>query len=399
MDFNQSNNQFNGNNQNIPYQQNNMGYNQNFNNSFNQNPYYTSPQPQFNNKYNNYNQPIYHYGIQNNQQTHFISQQKFLRLREQKREIKRFSTIFAIAMLGFLIASVLVSTALELLGLLDLYYANGTFSSAIGIFYSVITVGIPFFIAKKAVGTHESLPTVSYSAPKVNLKTLCIIFLSAFGCIASMYVTGYIQGFFEIFGFTFSAGDEPSVKSVTDIIALFIGTAIIPPLIEEFAMRNVVMQPLRKYGNTFAIIASAFVFGIFHGTPTQIPFAFLCGLFLGYAVIATDSIWTGVIIHAIVNGLSCSYYGILYFTDEDTADTIYGIICLVIAAIGFISLIIYVNKYKDEFKRIISKNGLEEYTLSQKFSKFIFTPAMIIAIIVFLIQAISLISYGTGVTA
>jgi hypothetical protein len=157
------------------------------------------------------------------------------------------------------------------------------------------------------------------------------------------------------------------------------------------------MQPLRKYGNVFAIIASALVFGIFHGTPTQIPFAFLCGLFLGYAVIATDSIWTGVIIHAVVNGLSCCYYAILYFTDEETADKAYGIICLVLAAVGFVAFILYANKYKDEFRRITSKKGLEDYTLKQKLSKFVFAPAMIFAIIIFLIQALTMITFNSGV--
>lgn len=403
MDFNQNNNQFGGNNQPTSPQQNNMGYNPQFNGGqFSANPYYNAT-PGVNNQYQQYNQPqqmgqMYSYNYQNNQQNHFVNQQRFLILREQKKEIKKFSTIFAIAMLGFLVASLLVSSALEIAGLTDLYYNNGAFSSAIGIFYSVVAVGLPFFIAKKKIGNHESLPTASYSAPKANFKTVCIIFLSIFGCIASMYITGYIQVFFEMFGVTFSAGDEPKINSVIDIIALFIGTAVIPPLIEEFAMRNVVMQPLRKYGNLFAIIISAFAFGIFHGTPTQIPFAFLCGLFLSYAVIATDSIWTGIIIHAVVNGVSCVYYAVRFFTDEETADLAYGIVCLAIGAIGFISLIIYANRYKDEFKRIISKNGLEEYTLKQKVSKFICTPAMIIAIIVFLIQAFSMISFGSGVT-
>lgn len=400
MEFNQ-NNQYGGNNQNVPPQQNNMGYNPGYNGGqYGTNPYYNAPMGNYNNPYNQpYQQYPQGYPYVNpvNQQNHILNQQKFLRLREQKKEIRRFATIFAVAMLGFLFASIIISTVLEALGLIDLYYSNGTFSSAIGIFYSVISVGIPFFIAKKVIGKKEDLPVVSYSAPRPNLKTVCIIFLSVLGCVAAMYITGYIQGFFELMGFTFSSGDEPQINSVMDIIALFISTAIIPPLIEEFAMRNVVMQPLRKYGNTFAIIASALVFGIFHGTPSQIPFAILCGLFLGYAVIATDSIWTGVIIHAIVNGISCCYYAILHFTDEGTADDIYGIICLVLAGLGFVAFIIYANKYKEEFRRIIAKKGLEDYTLKQKLSKFIFAPAMICAIIVFLIEAISMISFGSGV--
>ena len=374
MDYNQNNNQY----QNFNQQQN-----------FNQYPNFNqASQGQFN-----------PYVYQNNPQAYYISQQKFLKLREQKNEIRRFAKIFALAMLGFLVASMLFSAILEAFGLIDLYYSNGTFSSGVGVFYSLLTVGVPFFIAKKIVYKTPDLPVCSYSAPKANLKTVSIIFLSVLGCLASMYVTGYIQMFFEGFGFSFSSGDEPQVNSVVDIIALFIGTAIIPPLVEEFAMRNVVMQPLRKYGNLFAIICSALVFGIFHGTPSQIPFAILCGLFLGYAVIATDSIWTGVIIHAIVNGLSCCYYAILYFTDEETADTAHGFVCLALAGLGFVALLIYISKYKTEFNRVISKKGLEEYTLKQKISKFIFAPAMIIAIIVFLIQAISMISYGTGVTA
>lgn len=373
MDYNQNNNQY----QNFNQQQN-----------FNQYPNLNqTSQGQFN-----------PYVYQNNPQAYYISQQKFLKLREQKNEIRRFAKIFALAMLGFLVASMLFSAILEAFGLIDLYYSNGTFSSGVGVFYSLLTVGVPFFIAKKIVYKTPDLPVCSYSAPKANLKTVSIIFLSVLGCLASMYVTGYIQMFFEGFGFSFSSGDEPQVNSVVDIIALFIGTAIIPPLVEEFAMRNVVMQPLRKYGNLFAIICSALVFGIFHGTPSQIPFAILCGLFLGYAVIATDSIWTGVIIHAIVNGLSCCYYAFLYFTDEETADTAYGFVCLVLAGLGFAALLIYISKYKDEFNRIVSKNGLEEYTLKQKISKFIFAPAMIIAIIVFLVQAISMISFGSGVT-
>ncbi len=374
-----------------------MDYNQN------NNQYQSFNQQQNFNQYPNFNQAsqgqFNPYVYQNNPQAYYISQQKFLKLREQKNEIRRFAKIFALAMLGFLVASMLFSAILEAFGLIDLYYSNGTFSSGVGVFYSLLTVGVPFFIAKKIVYKTPDLPVCSYSAPKANLKTVSIIFLSVLGCLASMYVTGYIQMFFEGFGFSFSSGDEPQVNSVVDIIALFIGTAIIPPLVEEFAMRNVVMQPLRKYGNLFAIICSALVFGIFHGTPSQIPFAILCGLFLGYAVIATDSIWTGVIIHAIVNGLSCCYYAILYFTDEETADTAYGFVCLALAGLGFVALLIYISKYKTEFNRVISKNGLEEYTLKQKISKFIFAPAMIIAIIVFLIQAISMISYGTGVTA
>lgn len=254
-------------------------------------------------------------------------------------------------------------------------------------------------LAKRVMAGAKEDHTVSYYAPKFNLKTVSVILASVLGCLAAMCFTGFITYFFEEMGITFSSGKEPEINSVYDIIALFLGTAIVPPLVEEFAMRNVVMQPLRKYGNAFAVIMSAVVFGVFHGTPSQIPFAMLCGLFIGYAVIATNSIWSGVIIHAIVNALSCAYYTFLYFTDEDTADSMYEAVCMVVAAAGLVGLIVYLIKFRDEVKSILSENGLAEYTLKEKVIKFIFTPAMIIAIIIFMIQAISLISFNSGVYA
>lgn len=409
MDYNQNsqnNNQnFNQNPQNFnPYGYNqNMGYNPNNINPYNQypqNPYYTAPQQNIN---MNYGQMPYGAvnNAQNSAQNYFNNQQRFLRLREQKNEIKKYSTVFAIAMLGFLFASYTISFILSFGNLMSLYENNATFSSSIGIFYSIFAVGLPFFIADKYLNKNklqgETSKTI-YSAPKNPLKTVSLIFIAVLGCIGSMYISGIITVFFNALGYDVSAGGEPDVKSVMDIVALFVGTAIIPPLVEEFAMRNVLMQSLRKYGNVFAILASAFAFGIFHGTPTQIPFALLCGLFIGYAVIATESIWTGVIIHAIVNGISCVYYAAAYFTDEDTGDTIYSTILAVLAVFGVIGLIIYISEYRTEFSRLVNFNGLNDYTNGQKLKKFIFTPMMIIAIIVFIVQAIGCITPMTDTT-
>lgn len=410
-------NQFNQNSfNNNPYAQN--AYSQNpyaQQNQFNQNPYQNPyvQQNQFNQKpYSvppqqntaiNYpqNQPVFNQGVfaQNINQNYYEYQQKLFRMFEQKKDIKRYSLIFALAMLFTLVPSAIVSIILDAFGLMDFYYANTTFSSSVGIFYSVLAIGLPFFVANRIIEKKSPQPQLSiYSAPKASaFKTIIIIFLSVFGCLAAMFSTGFITSFFEGFGFTFSSGEDPVINNAMDIVAMFVGTAVIPPLVEEFAMRHVVMQPLRKYGNSFAILASALAFGVFHGTPTQIPFAFLCGLFLGYAVIATESIWTGVIIHAIVNSLSCSYYTFLYFTDEDTADTLYYVVCLALLGVGLVSLIIYRILHKHEFKEIIGNKGLQDLSGKEKFSKFIFTPLMIIAIIIFLIQAITMISIDSGV--
>ena len=88
MDFNQNNNQFGVNNGTMP--PNNISNPQSYNVGQYNNKYYTSPNQSFNNQYGGYNAQG---NFQNYQQASFVNQEKFLKLREQKSEIRRFSKI------------------------------------------------------------------------------------------------------------------------------------------------------------------------------------------------------------------------------------------------------------------------------------------------------------------
>ena len=64
------------------------------------------------------------------------------------------------------------------------------------------------------------------------------------------------------------------------------------------------MGNLRKYGDKFALLASALVFAVMHGNLVQAPFALIAGFGLGYLSIKTGTIWTGIAIHAANNLIS-----------------------------------------------------------------------------------------------
>ena len=74
-------------------------------------------------------------------------------------------------------------------------------------------------------------------------------------------------------------------------------TAIVPAVFEEFAFRGVVLNKLRKFGDSYAIIMSAVLFGLMHGNLSQIPFAFILGLVIGFIAVKTNSIIPGILIH------------------------------------------------------------------------------------------------------
>lgn len=61
------------------------------------------------------------------------------------------------------------------------------------------------------------------------------------------------------------------------------------------------MQSLRRFGDGFALLVSALLFGLFHLNMIQAPYAFLLGLWFGYLVLRTGSLWISMVLHACVN--------------------------------------------------------------------------------------------------
>jgi heme/copper-type cytochrome/quinol oxidase subunit 2 len=151
-------------------------------------------------------------------------------------------------------------------------------------------------------------------------------------------------------------------------------------------MRGVLLQSLRKYGNAFAILASAVMFGIFHGNAVQMPFAFLCGLVIGYAVVATESLWTGVIIHALMNAMSGVSSALVYYVDEYASNTFFYVASATGIVVGVFAFIIYATRYKND-QTLKIKGDFSDASTGEKLAKFISAPIMIVAIILFVIEA------------
>ncbi len=357
----------------------------------------TPPQPSPSQIYNSTatnGTPNYHYGAPYNFfNPQYLEEQrkKLIERRHHEKALKSLGTNTGIILLILLGISVLLSYLLILPAFSELYQSNLTFSSAFAVFYSVISVGGSFFIGSKLFKRTKALGTIPFNTPKDKTKAGLLIFVGFGGCLLANYVTVFIRALGEGFGIysNYTALEDPS--STLDIVMIFICSSIIPPLVEEFAMRGVLLQSLRKYGNTFAILASALMFGIFHGNAVQIPFAFLCGLVIGYAVVATESLWTGVIIHALMNAMSSISSALVYYFDEYTSNTFFFIGSAIGIIAGIVALIIYATRYKTD--QTLKSNGeFSEASVGEKLLKFLSSPVMIIAIVIFFIEAISQLS-------
>lgn len=359
-------------------------------NSFPSQPQAPSPAQIYNASYNA-NGPQYHYGMhQGFFDPHYIEQQrqKMMERTNHEKKLRILGTNTGITLLIVLAFSFIFSLSLYLPSLYELYETNLTFASAFGIFYSAVSVGLAFFVGSLIFKRSKDFKKTPYNLPKDKIKALLLVFIGFGGCLVANYVTVFFRVFMEGMGIysDYTALQDPS--STLDVVMIFIGSAIVPPLFEEFAIRGVLMQSLRKYGDAFAIIASAFVFGVFHGNIVQIPFAFLCGLFIGYAVIATESLWTGVIIHGLMNAMSAISSGIIYYIDEYTSNNFFYVASAAGIILGVLALIVYLTRYK--FKETLNDTeSFNSLSLGERFVKFNTSPVMIVAIIIYVINAIT----------
>lgn len=91
-----------------------------------------------------------------------------------------------------------------------------------------------------------------------------------------------------------------------DSIPGIISIAVIAPAFEELFFRGAIEKHLlQKWDKpAYAILVSALIFGLIHGNPAQIPYAFILGLLLGWFYFRTGSLIPCIVIHFINNALS-----------------------------------------------------------------------------------------------
>lgn len=221
-----------------------------------------------------------------------------------------------------------------------LYYL---FSGAI---YTLFLV-VPFTIYLKI----KHLPVVNV-LPFEHVSILTAIACVCFGvavCMLANIPANIVVTILQSMGFSGNLPSEPKTENLYANILYCISIMVIPPFVEEFVFRGVILSRLRKYGDGFAIFGSAFLFGMFHGNFIQIPFAFIVGLALAFIVVRTGNLWITVAIHAINNSFSLLYDFLERYQGKEYAAQITNWIMLALIVIGILSLVFLCMKNQQFF--------------------------------------------------
>lgn len=84
---------------------------------------------------------------------------------------------------------------------------------------------------------------------------------------------------------------------------LFVALALTPAVCEELLFRGYLQRQVeRRWGAVASVVAVGVLFGLYHLRPSQAVPLSLLGVYMGYAVWATGSLWAGVLVHLLNNG-------------------------------------------------------------------------------------------------
>ena len=165
------------------------------------------------------------------------------------------------------------------------------------------------------------------------------------------YLADLVNGSLGLFGIENGIDLSTNAKSLVEIILGIIAVAIIPPLVEEFVFRGILLGKLRKYGDAFAVFMSSVLFALMHGNIVQIPFTFIVGLVLAFMTVKTESVLPAIVVHFIINFRSELFSTLIdnMLIDGNTLDIIYLVFLFVFFVLGIISSAV-LSKRKDFFK-------------------------------------------------
>lgn len=302
-----------------------------------------------------------------------------------KKNIRRHSVRIGICILLFLSAPLFLSVGLSLTGLFEKYSESLILQYCTEMFLMVLFLFIPFFAVYLSTDK-SSKKAILLSLEKPVSPTLFLLSIP-FGlmlCFAGDYVSSVISSLFEAVGITLTSLPDFEIPTSGTELFLFAFSTIVPPaIIEEFALRSVTMQPLRKYGDLFAIVMTALVFGLMHRNAVQGIFAFIAGAVFGYITVATNSVWPAVIVHALNNGFSV-LLNVLMEINEEQANRVYALVVSIVMVTGILSAVLFFVIGE----RNKPKNKMPFLPLKEKCSSFFINIPMIIAFIIMILYTV-----------
>ncbi len=242
-----------------------------------------------------------------------------------------------------------------------------------------------------------------YRPPKMSGRDFMRFFALSFGIVTIgsfinmiiMAVVSAIKG----------SGSGISLENATAIapvgnplwldVIIYLYICLLGPVLEELIFRGVLLEGLRKYGNTFGIVMSSVLFGLMHQNFSQCFPAICMGLVWAYMAVKFNSLIPSTLLHIINNSLSALLLilmdGIDLTSIEGMTETLIKsiplfsllMVNLLLRLICIIASIIIIVSFFSSGKKALSSN---EYTRHRTW-KYFFTSVPWLLVIAYMLYS------------
>lgn len=137
----------------------------------------------------------------------------------------------------------------------------------------------------------------------LSFKTIVLLIIIAIALeLVTIEINVATSFIFSSYTVDIISNDVSSSTFLTSLICM----AVLPAIFEELSFRGAFFQEYRDaYGAWAGAVFSGLLFGLYHLNMRQFIYAFLCGIFFAFLIEATDSIASSMLMHFLLNAISC----------------------------------------------------------------------------------------------
>lgn len=256
---------------------------------------------------------------------------------------------FAISLVASLIISALNLTAQN-----DVFIYINYLVSPVAMIISVLIT--------KAFGNFKYGEIIKLKCkPKYYLIALLLVF-------GLMFALGWTNDltveFLQLFGYVPRENQSylPDVSGVKIIPALIV-IAVIPAFLEELFFRGLLLNSTEEgAGSVRTIFIVGFCFALYHGSPEQTVYQFICGCAFALIAVRSGSLLPSVLMHFINNAFIVIGYSTGLITESGYVNfsPTFQVVITVLSAISFVGALVWLILDKTQLKKT-EKAGVKTF--------------------------------------
>ncbi|MEG2929620.1 MAG: type II CAAX endopeptidase family protein [Oscillospiraceae bacterium] len=190
------------------------------------------------------------------------------------------------------------------------------------IFALIVSCLIPAIMLERMLGVHPKMFKKAKLRPSLALVGYSYFLITLVSAVNSMGLS-----LLRKLGIEFTNVSLQPMDSFLTFILYFTLLCVAPAAVEEIFLRGYVLNMLRPYGQTFAVVASAICFTFMHSQVQNIIPIFCCGVLLACIYLLTESIWVCMLLHFCNNAIS---FIVMYVTQT-------------VGGLSALSFVVYLN--------------------------------------------------------